>query len=341
MPRMDRINKQWLLASRPVGMIKESDFSWREASVPEVGEGEVLARIVYLSLDPTNRGWVRETASYLPPVRIGDVMRGSALAVVEESRHPGFKPGDLVQGLLGWQLYALDKGERFQKTPRVPGLPMTAYMAVFGAIGLTAYYGLLDVARPKAGETLVVTAAAGAVGSLVGQIGKIQGCRVVGIAGSDDKCQWLTGELGFDAAINYKKEVVRAALRKHCPNGIDVVFENVGGEIFDTILGLINNYARVALCGLISQYNATAPVAGPYNFVNILVRRARLQGFIVLDYLDRAGEAFAELGKWVAQGRLKYRVDLVEGLENAPKAVNRLFEGANTGKLILKVSDEP
>jgi NADPH-dependent curcumin reductase CurA len=210
-------------------------------------------------------------------------------------------------------------------------------MGLFSHIGLTAYFGLLDVGKPKAGETLVVSGAAGATGSLVGQIGKIVGCRVVGIAGSDDKCRWLTDELGFDAAINYKTEDVQASLKKHCPAGIDVYFENVGGKILDAVLTLINLKARIALCGLISTYNATEPVPGPYNFAAILGRRARIEGFIVLDYMDRAAECFADLGKWLMEGKLKYRVDEVEGLKNAPTAINKLFAGTNTGKLVVKI----
>lgn len=332
-----RMNKIWRLAARPVGRMKESDFSWHVEPVRELRDGEVLAKSSYLSLDPASRGWVSEGDSYLPPVGIGEVMRGFAVGTVEESRHPDFKPGDLVQGGFGWQLYALAPAKEFTKLPANPAVPLTAHVAVFNHIGLTAYFGLMDVGKPKAGETLVVSAAAGAVGSLVGQIGKIQGCRVVGIAGSPEKCRWLTEDLGFDAAINYKKEPVRAALRKHCPKGIDVDFENVGGEILDAVLGLINRGGRIALCGLISQYNATEPVPGPYNLVNLLVKRARMEGFIVLDYLDRANEAFADLGKWLAEGRLKYRLDVVKGLENAPRAVNRLFEGQNVGKLAVEV----
>jgi NADPH-dependent curcumin reductase CurA len=213
---------------------------------------------------------------------------------------------------------------------------LTAYFGLFGHIGLSAYFGLLDVGKPRAGETLVVSAAAGAVGSLVGQIGKIKGCRVVGIAGGEEKCRWITDELGFDAAIDYKSENVLESLKKHCPGGIDVHFENVGGEILDAVLSQINLGARIVLCGLISQYNATEPVPGPYNFANILVRRARVEGFIVMDYMNRAQEAMAELGKWLAEGKIKYRVDVVEGIENAPRAINKLFDGSNKGKLIVK-----
>jgi len=337
----NRVNRQWRLAARPVGPVKESDFEWRVEPAPEPGENQLLVRNIYLSLDPAMRGWMREAPSYLPPVRLGDVMRGTTLGVVEQSRHPNFAAGDLVRGVLGWQEYAVSDGAGLSRESRSPAIPLTAYMAVFGHIGLTAYVGVLDIGQPQAGETLVVTAAAGAVGSLAGQIAKIHGCRVVGIAGSDEKCRWLTAELGFDAAINYRTENVLQSLRRHCPHGIDLDFENVGGEILDSILALINTRARIVLCGLISQYNATAPVPGPYNFTNVLVRRARIQGFIVVDHWGRAPAAMADLGRWLAEGRLKYRVDVVEGLENAPRALPRLFDGSNQGKLVVKIGEEP
>jgi NADPH-dependent curcumin reductase len=332
----ERINHQWRLIARPVGMIKESDFEWTQEPVPSPGENQVLVRILYLSLDPANRGWVREEGSYMEPIPLGSVMRGITIGVVEESRHPGFNQGDNVQGFLGWQEYALAEGSTLRKLPDHPNIPLTAYLGLFGMIGLTAYFGLLDITDPKAGETLVVSAAAGAVGSITGQIGKIKGCRVVGIAGSEEKCKWIIEELGFDAAINYKKEKLREALKRTCPNGIDIYFDNVGGDTLDAVLAQINLGARISICGLISQYNATAPVPGPYHFSNILTRRARLQGFIVTDYLHRAPEALAELTRWYQEGKLKYRVDVVEGLKNAPSAVNKLFEGTNQGKLIIK-----
>jgi len=335
-----KVNRQWRLAARPVGLVKESDFEWREEPVPTPGEGELLVHNLYLSLDPTNRGWMNETATYLRPVAIGEVMRGITLGVVEQSRHAQFPEGALVQGTLGWQDYALTNGTGLTLLPDDPSTPLPAYLGLYGIIGPTAYFGLLDIGRPRAGETLVVSAAAGAVGSLVGQIGKIKGCRVVGIAGGEEKCRWIKDELGFDAAINYKTEAVRATLKRHCPDGIDVHFENVGGEILDAALSLINLHARIVLCGLISQYNATRPVPGPYYFGNILTRRARVEGFIVLDYMHRAQEAARELSQWHAEGRLRYRVEVVEGLENAPRALNKLFDGSNQGKLIVKVSTE-
>ena len=332
-----RTNRQWRLGARPVGLLKRSDFEWREEPVRALDEGQVLVRNLYLSLDPTNRGWVNDVDTYLPPVGIGEVMRGITIGTVEESRNPAYQPGDTVQGLLGWQEYAVSDGAGLTVLPVNPSIPLTAYFALFGHIGLTAYFGLLDIGKPRPGETLVISAAAGATGSIVGQIGKIKGCRVVGIAGSDEKCRWLTEDLGFDAAINYKTESVTDGLKRACPEGVDVYFENVGGKILDAVLGQINLRARIVLCGLISQYNATEPVPGPYNLPNILIRRARLEGFIVLDYMDRAAEAFAELGRWLAEGKIKYRVDVVDGLHQAPDALNRLFDGSNAGKLIVKV----
>ena len=336
-----KVNRQWRLAARPVGMFKETDFQLTESPIPGPNEGEILVRNIYLSLDPTNRGWANDVATYLPAIGIGDVMRGGAIGVVEQSRNADFKEGTIVSGLLGWQNYAVSDGKGITALPRLPGVPLTAFMGLFGHIGLTAYYGLLDVGKPKAGETLVVSAAAGAVGSLVGQIGKIVGCHVVGIAGGEEKCRWITEELGFDAAIDYKAEPVLEGLKKHCPKGIDVYFENVGGEILDVVLSLINIGARIPLCGLISQYNATKPVPGPYNFVQLIIKRARIEGFLVSDYSNRAQEAMTDLGKWLMEGRLKYRVDVVDGIEQTPQAVNKLFDGSNKGKLVVKLSEEP
>ena len=336
----DRINRQWRLAARPQGLIKETDFQWLEEPLRSIEDGEVLVRNIYLSLDPANRGWVREGASYVEPVEIGDVMRGLTIGVVEMSRNHRFSEGDIVAGTIGWQDYGISDGAGLRVIQPGP-LPLTAFLGLFGMVGLTAYFGLLDVGQPQAGETLVVSGAAGAVGSIVGQIGKIVGCRVVGIAGSDAKCAWLTDELGFDAAVNYKTENVFRKLRKHCPDGIDVIFENVGGEILDAELMWINDFARVVICGLISGYNATEPVPGPYSFPMVLIRRARVEGFIAIDYMDRAAEAVQKMSEWHAEGRLSYRVDVYDGLETAPRNINRLFDGSHDGKLIIKVSDEP
>ena len=335
------MNHQWRIAARPEGRAKESDFAWTEEAVPALGEGQIRVRIVYLSLDPTNRFWMEPVDGYLPALPLGAVMRGITLGVVEESRHQGFAAGDIVQGIGGWQEFSVGDATGWSKLPRIPGLPLTAFFGAMGHIGFTAYFGLMDIGQPKPGETLVVSAAAGAVGSLAGQMGKIAGCRVVGIAGSDEKCQWITRELGFDEAINYRKEKVAKGLARTCPNGIDIDFENVGGETMDAVLARINLNARIVLCGLISQYNATAPAPGPYNFANILVRRGRVQGFIVTDYAARFPEAVAKIVPWLMAGKLKYRIDMVEGLRNAPAALNKLFDGTNEGKLLVKVSAEP
>lgn len=334
------INRQWRLAARPVGDFKESDFTWHEEPVPALAEGQVLVRNIYLSLDPTNRIWAAQD-SYLPAVPLGEVMRGFAIGVVEESRNDAFPVGTFVQGLLGWQLYYVGDGAGLRPIQKIPGQPLLLYHSVLGPVGLTAYFGLLDVGRPKEGETLVVSAAAGAVGSLVGQIGKIHGCRVVGVAGGPEKCRWLVNRLKFDAAIDYKHENVAEALARHCPDGIDVYFDNVGGDILDAALARMNNFGRVVACGAISQYTAERPPAGPSNFLMVISKRLRIQGFIVLDYLPRAEEAVRPLLSWTMSGRLIYALDVVEGLENAPQAVQKLFDGSNMGKLVVAVSDEP
>ncbi len=338
---MTKLNRQWRLTSRPVGMVNNSDFEWREEPLPTLKEGEVLVRNIYLSLDPANRIWMNEQDSYMPAVGLGEVMRGIALGVVEESQDNNFQKGDLVQAMTGWQDYAALEGKTLTVIPKGLPIPLTAYLGLFGHIGYTAYFGLLDITNPQPGETLVVSAAAGAVGSVVGQIGKIKGCYVVGIAGSDEKCQWIKEELGFDAAINYKTENVFNRLKELCPKGIDVYFDNVGGQILDAVLAQINKFARVSLCGLISGYNVERPAPGPYYFPNLLVKSAKVQGFIVIDYLNRAQEANNDLGKWFISGKLKYKVDVVEGLEKAPQAINKLFDGSNQGKLLVKVSEEP
>lgn len=341
----DKINRQFRLAAHPVGQIKASDFAYREEPLPTPKAGEVLVRTIYLSLDPTNRIWMSEMDQYMPPVKIGEVMRGINLGVVEASENPRFQPGDLVSGLLGWQDYAIAEGETgivLNKLPQPLLCPLSAYLGPLGLTGWTAYFGLLDVGQPKAGETVVVSAAAGAVGSIVGQIAKIKGCRVVGIAGSDEKCRWITEELGFDAAINYRTTAnLVEAIAAACPNGIDLYFDNVGGQILDAVLTQVNLFARISLCGLISMYNATEPVPGPYNYGQILMKRVRVQGFIVTDYVNRLPEAISAIAQWMKSGQIKYAEDIVEGLENAPKAVLKLFDGSNTGKLIVKVSPEP
>lgn len=335
-------NRQWVLRHRPQGEIAPGDLELIERPTPPLAEGEVLVRTVYLSLDPTNRIWMSDQDQYLPPVGVGDVMRGGGIGVVEESRSERFQPGDVVNtGLGGWQSYVVAHEGTVNRVPTLPGLPLTAFMSVLGATGLTAYFGMTDIGKPQPGETVVVSAAAGAVGSIAGQIAKLRGARVIGIAGGQAKCRWLTDELGFDAAIDYKAEDVGAALDRLCPNGIDVNFENVGGAIMDAVVSRMNNFGRVALCGMISTYNQDPPIPGPTDFGRILMHRLLIKGFIVIDYLPRAGEAFAELGPWVAAGQLKWKAHVVDGLENAAEAVGRLFTGDHDGKLLVRVSAEP
>jgi len=334
-------NKTWVLRHRPVGDVRETDLELVEAPLADLGQGQVRVRTIYLSLDPTNRIWMSDMDAYMPPVQIGEGMRGGSVGVVEESRHPDVPVGALVNtGLAQWALYNDVPGEQVTQLPELPGVPLTAFMGPLGATGMTAYFGVTDIARPQAGETLVVSAAAGAVGSMVGQIGKIHGCHVVGIAGSDDKCAWLTETAGFDAAINYKNEDVGAALDRCCPDGIDINFENVGGAIMDAVMARLNDFSRMPLCGLISGYNATEPTPGPYAFANLLMRRTLLKGFIVLDYLDRFPEGIEAMAGWLMEGRIRFETDIVAGLENAPASLERLFSGRNLGKLVVRVSPE-
>lgn len=330
------VNRQFRLAARPVGLPKGSDWSLVEEPVREPGEGEFLIRIEYISLDPAMRGWMNEGKSYVPPVAIGEVMRAGGAGEVVASNHPGFPVGSKVSGLFGVQQYAMSNGKGVQRVDTALA-PLPTYLGVLGMTGMTAYFGLLDVGAAKTGDTVVVSGAAGAVGMVVGQVAKILGCRVVGIAGGAEKCRWLVDELGFDAAIDYKYADLRKALREHCPQGIDVYFDNVGGEILDLALAQLAMHARVVVCGAISQYNATDGVKGPANYLSLLVNRARMQGMVVFDYAARYGEAAREMGAWLADGRLKSREDIVEGFDTFPDALLRLFRGENTGKLLLKV----
>lgn len=327
-------NHQWRIAAHPSGQIHPADFQWHVEPVPPVQENQVLVRVLYLSLDPSDR----VMAQALP---LGALMLGLGIGQVEQSNHPSFQVGDLVQGMLGWQTYYLGDAAGLTPLPNLAGLPLAAYLAVFGIIGPTAYVGLLDIAQPRAGETLVVSAAAGAVGSLVGQLGKIAGCRVVGITGSDDKARWITETLGFDGAVNYKDGHLKAQLELLCPQGIDIYFDNVGGDILDTALAMLRPHARIVLCGFISQYNALDSIQGPANFYGLITQRARAQGFIIWDHLDRFDEAYTQIGRWLAEGKIRYRVDMVKGLEHAPSAMGRLFDGTNQGKLIVSVAEEP
>jgi hypothetical protein len=308
--------------------------------VAEPGDGEVLVKIKYLSLDPAMRGWMNDGRSYIPPVGIGEVMRAGGCGEVIESRHPGFEPGDQVTGITGIQEHAVLAGDGLIKID--PALaPLPVYLGTLGMPGMTAYFGLLDIGKPKEGDTVVVSGAAGAVGSVVGQIAKIKGCRAIGIAGGEEKCRHVVDELGFDAAIDYKSENVLRALREHCPNGIDVYFDNVGGEILDAALACLARHARVVICGAISQYNATEGMRGPSNYMSLLVNRATMTGFLVFDFAARYGEAAQEMAGWLQEGRLKSFEDVAAGgVEKFPETLLRLFNGENLGKLVLEVSPD-
>jgi len=335
---MNLINHQFRLAARPVGIPKRSDWTYADEPVRDLGDGELLVKVLYISLDPAMRGWMNEGRSYIAPVAIGAVMRALAAGRVAASRNPAFADGDLVSGSFGVQEYAISNGEGVTRVDtRLAPLPV--HLSTLGMTGMTAYFGLLDVGQPKPGETVVVSGAAGAVGAVAGQIAKIKGCRVVGIAGGADKCRYIVDELGFDAAIDYKSEDVRGSLKRHCPQGVDVYFDNVGGEILDTVLSLLARRARVVICGAISQYNNTTPVKGPSNYLSLLVNHARMEGFVVFDYAGRYGEAGRELAGWMAEGRVKSREHVVAGLESFPDALLMLYKGENFGKLLLKVAE--
>jgi NADPH-dependent curcumin reductase CurA len=333
------VNHQWRLAARPVGTVKRSDWNFTEEPVAAPADGQVLVKTLYLSLDPAMRGWMNEGKSYIPPVGIGEVMRAGAIGKVIESRDPGFKAGDFVNGTIGVQEYALATAKQITRVdPRLAPLPV--YLSTLGMPGFTAYFGLLDIGKPEAGQTVVVSGAAGAVGTVVGQIAKIKGSRAVGIAGGAEKCRYLTDQLGFDAAIDYKNSDVKATLREACPNGIDVYFDNVGGDILDIALTRLARHARVVICGAISQYNNTTPVKGPANYLSLLVNRASMTGMVVFDYAKRYPEAVREMAGWIAEGKLQSREHVVEGLEKFPETLSMLFSGENMGKLVLKVASE-
>ena len=336
---MTTMNRRWILRERPIGDIKDSDLQLVEAPLPVPGDGEILVRNIYLMVAPTNRVWMSQIDQYMEPVAIGDVMRGGTMGVVVESHHPDFKPGDIVEGGMAWEEYSVAKSAR--RIPMEHGLPLSAYASVLGNSGMTAYFGMLDVARPKAGDTIVVSAAAGGVGSIAGQIGKILGCRVVGIAGGESKCRLVVEEFGLDACVDYKQGNLLADLGAACPDGIDVDFENVGGDTMDAVLTRINLGARIALCGMISTYNASGDWWSPKMFRNIIMKRARVEGFLVSDYRPRFPEAMELMAQWIKAGQLKYRVDIVDGIEQAPAALNRLFTGKNIGKQLVRLSKEP
>ena len=328
-------NHQVRLAARPVGMPKPSDWQWTEEAVPEPKDGELLVQVQYISLDPAMRGWMNEGKSYIRPVAIGEVMRAGAGGKVIASRHPKFAVGDIVTGGFGVQEYALSDGKGVNKVD-VRFVPLPTYLGTLGMPGMSAYFGLLDVGKPRPGDTVVVSGAAGAVGSVVGQVAKIKGCRAIGIAGGADKCRLVVDEFGFDAAIDYKHEDVKAALKTHCPEGIDVYFDNVGGDILDAALARLARGARIVICGAISQYNATGGMKGPANYMSLLVNRASMTGMVVFDYADRYGEAAREMAGWIQAGKLKAKEDVVAGgIAAFHDTLLKLFRGENTGKLVL------
>ncbi len=334
---MDRINHQFRLAARPEGMPKQSDWDFTEEAVPDPAEGELLVKVLYISLDPAMRGWMNEGKSYVPPVAIGEVMRAIDVGQVVATRNPDFAEGDFVTGLFGVQQYALAKGEG-TRTLDLNLAPLPVYLNTLGMPGMTAYFGLLDVGQAQQGDTVVVSAAAGAVGATAGQIAKLKGCRVVGIAGGSEKCRLVTEDYGLDAAIDYKHDDLAKALREKCPDGVDVYFDNVGGDILDAVLTRLARGARIAICGAVSQYNSKV-MRGPANYMSLLVNRASMKGFVVFDYADRYEQAAREMGAWIAEGKLKTREDIVDGLEAFPEALLKLFKGDNTGKLMLQVAE--
>jgi hypothetical protein len=333
------VNRQWLLATRPTGLVGPQNFKYVETPIPEPQSGEVLVKNKFLSFDPTQRGWMVDKPGYLPPVKIGDPMRAGSVGEVIKSEHADFSVGELVQTTGCWQDYVVmapGQGPMgLSKLP--PGVSPEMMLSVLGITGLTAYFGLLDIGKPQPGETVLVSGAAGATGSVVGQIAKLKGCRVVGIAGGPEKCAWLKAEGGFDEVIDYKNEDVSTQIAHHCPDKWDVFFDNVGGAILENALDHLNLRSRVVLCGGISGYNATEPVPGPSNLMNLVTHRSRMEGFIILDYLPRAGEAIHEIMDWVASGKLKYQIDLQAGFDNIPSTLQRLYTGQNKGKQLLKI----
>lgn len=333
---MSRTNRQWLINGRPNGRaLVDDDFKLVETAAPDPGEGEVLVRNLYLSFDPAQKGWMENIGGYVAPTEIGEVMRGGGIGEVIASRAPGFSEGDKVSGMLRWQDYALMPGKELLKLEDDDLL--TANLGVLGTTGMTAFFGLNKIGKPFVGDTVAITGAAGATGSVVGQLAKLAGCRVVGIAGGPEKCAWLTGELGFDAAVDYRQNDVRGALRAALPDGVDVLWDNVGGAVFNDLLGQLAMHARVVVCGGISRYELGKMPAGPENYFNLIFKRATMQGFIVLDWASEFPWARARLASWIRAGKLRYKEDIQHGLENAPATLQRLFSGQNFGKQILKL----
>ncbi len=332
-------NRQIRLARRPVGLVTAEDFETVTEPPPELSEGEALMRTIYLGMDATVRTWLNRGEGYLPAVEIGEVVRCSGIGRVVATRCDAYAVGDVTYTLPGWQDYAVIRDDLF--TTKIDDVTdLRSMMSVFGATGAAAYFGLLDIGQIREGETVVVSAAGGATGSIAGQIAKIHGCRVVGIAGSDDKCAWVVDELGFDGCINHRSADLSRELAELCPDRVDVYFDNVGGPILDAVLGRLNQHGRVVLCGAISTYNDQGRPPGPSNYLNLISRRGRMEGFITLDYWDRFAECFDHLRAWAAEGRLTWREQLFEGLDSAPEALNALFTGANTGKVIVQVGPD-
>lgn len=334
-------NRQWLLAKRPHGMVSKDNFEYVETPIPQPGPGEVLVRNLYFSFDPTQRGWMEDLPSYLPPVQLGEPMRAASVGQVTESNHDQFRVGDLVQGAGGWQDFVVvDPDTALLGLSKLPeGVTPTMPLSILGITGLTGYWGMLDLGKPEAGQTVLVSGAAGATGSIAGQIARIKGARVIGIAGGPQKCKWLTDVAKFDGVIDYKNEDVNAKIGELCPNKVDVFFDNVGGDILEAALNHINQRSRVVLCGAISGYNATEAVPGPNNLMNLVITRSRMEGFIVIDYMDRNHIAVPELLGWIQSGELQYQEDIQEGFDNIPDTLTRLFTGKNSGKQLLKIAD--
>lgn len=339
---MSEVNKQWLLKERPLGMVGPEHFELVQSAVPapDLSRGQVLVKTLMLGFDPAMRGWIEDVPSYLPPVALGEPMRASGVGQVTLSDNPDLPVGTLVQGLLNWQEYSIGDPAGMIPPRALPaGTPPGMALSVFGSTSLTAYFGLLDVGQPQAGETVLVSGAAGATGSVVAQIAKLKGCRVIGIAGGEEKCQWLQNECGLDGVIDYKSENLDQRLQELCPDKVNLFFDNVGGDILETAIDHMADFGRIVLCGAISQYNDETPRPGPYNLMNLVTRRIRMQGFIVLDYLHRADEAIEALAGWVMAGDLAWREDVQEGFDNIPATLQRLFDGRNEGKQMLKLAD--
>ncbi len=333
------MNTQLLLNERPVGFPSEQVWKLEKSEVPEPGEGQLVAKVLYVSLDPAMRGWINDAKSYVPPVQIDEVMRAGGVGKVVSSKHPKYNVGDYVYGMTGIQEYCLTDGHGWVKVDPTL-LPLPRYLGTLGMPGFTAYFGLLDVLKPQEGQTVLVSGAAGAVGSVVGQIAKIKGCRVVGIAGGSEKCRYVVDELGFDACIDYKNDNVYKGIKEHCPNKVDMYFDNVGGEILDMALAHINRGARIAICGAISQYNNKENVKGPANYLSLLVNGATMEGFVVIQFTSRYGEAAKQLGQWTAEGKIKSREHIEKGIENFYPTFQKLFSGEKKGKLVLQIAED-